>query len=219
MQQNITMSIAKCFLLAAAVAPALAGCATLWPSPAGKDSVEDHKAHKTEMIESFEAKRDAAQFDAAMVRWREGDIRACKELVDKLVMRNPKHRGGRLLRAEIQLDDDKPELAIADVEALVKDDPKDAEASHLLGLLLEAAGRSSEAMPHFERAAQIAPNNHVFAASFQSALVGEPSLEIEGVVATDASPNASSPPMTRTRTPADDLSLNRRTRNITRPTR
>ena len=214
------MIIDKRFWLTTLVAPALTGCATLWPSPqADKDVAVQQKARKTEMVESFEAKRDAAQFDAAMVRWREGDVRACKELVDKLVMRNPKHRGGRLLQAEIQLDDDKPELAIPDVETLVKEDPKDAEASHLLGLLLEAAGRHPESLPHFERAAQIAPNNHVFAASFQSALVGEPSLEIEGVVATDASPNASSPPMTRTRTPADDLSLNRRTRNITRPTR
>ena len=156
------------------VTPMVGGCATVWPSKhVSKDVAEQRTDRKEELIQSFESKRDTAQFEAAMVRWREGDSEGCRELVDKLLARSPKHRGGRLLRAEFRLVEDRPELAVKDIEALVEEIPNDAEAAHLLGLLLEAAGHNDEALAHFERAVQIEPANSVFASSYQTALVGE----------------------------------------------
>ena len=152
----------------------MVGCATVWPSKnATEDVAEQRQNRKAELIQSFEKKRDAAQFEAAMVRWREGDSEGCRELVDKLLARSPKHRGGRLLRAEFRLVEDRAELAVKDIEALVEETPDDAEAVHLLGLLLQAAGRDVEALAQFERAVQIEPANNVFASSYQTALVGE----------------------------------------------
>ena len=225
------MSIVKYLFPATLIIPVFAGCATFWPSKSVTDEAPEKAEEKrAEMVGSFDAKRDVAQFDAAKVRWREGDTSGCKELVGKLLLRNPKHRGGRLLKAELQLEDGKPDLAIADVETLVKEDPKDAEASHMLGLLLEAVERPQEALPHFERAAQIAPENQVFATSYQSALVGEPSLDIEGAVATDTSESgdrrmpmmknhsglASQP---KNQSSFASQSTVRKTRDIRRPTR
>ena len=161
--------------------PWLVGCAATRPvKPLVEDVSKQHHDRKTEIIGSFEKKRDAAQFEAAMVRWQEGDAEGSQELVSTLLSRSPKHRGGRLLRAEFRLVEEKPELAIADIEALVDEDPDDAEAAHLLGLLLEASGRQQEALVHFERATQISPDSGVFAASFQTALIGEPAGQAFG---------------------------------------
>lgn len=153
------------------------GCAS-WPKPAAEDVAELQKQRNAEMIESFEKKRDLAQFEAAMVRWREGDTAACSELVNKLLARTPEHRGGRLLRAELRLLEEKPELAINDIQALVNAEPEDAEAAHMLALLFEAADRPEDALEYYERAARLAPNSQVFATSYHTALVGEPSVQI-----------------------------------------
>jgi tetratricopeptide (TPR) repeat protein len=213
------MSHVKHALFLTLMTPVFTGCATLWPSKLTKDETpEKPEAKREELVGAFDAKRDIAQFDAAKARWQEGDTAGCKELVGKILVRNPKHRGGRLLRAELQLVDGKAELAVAEIQSLVDENPQDAEASHMLGLLLEATGQLQEALSHFERAAQIAPENRVFATSYQSALVGEPSLDVEGVVATD------SPKRSDHRTIAGEdpngfhsTSVARKTRDIKRP--
>ena len=151
-----------------------AGCASVWPpKPAVEDVAVDQQQRKEEMIASFDVKRDEAQFQAAMVRWRERDADGCRELVERLLARSPQHRGGRLLRAEFRLVEERPELAIADIEKLVAEQPADAEAAHMLGLLLEASGRGPESLIHFERASELAPENEVFQTSYHTALVGE----------------------------------------------
>lgn len=155
----------------------LVGCAS-WPKPSIQDVAVEQKKRKGELIESFEKKRDTAQFEAAMVRWREGDMAGCSELVNKLLDRTPEHRSGRLLRAELRLIEDKPQLAISDIESLVETEPEDAEAEHMLGLLLEAADRPQDALAHYERAAQLAPDSEVFATSYNTALVGEPATQM-----------------------------------------
>ena len=155
------------------VIPLAGGCASMGPRMPIGEVAKQQSDRKTQIVQSFEKKRDVAQFEAAMVRWREGDAEGCQELVDKLLARSPKHRGGRLLRAESRLVEEKPELAIADLQALVAEEANDPEAAHLLGLLLEAAERHEEALPYFEKAVQLSPGNTVFAASYQTALVGE----------------------------------------------
>lgn len=157
-------------MMSAVVALAATGCASgFLPKPKVADVAVDQKQRHDEVVAAFEQKRDHAQFEAAMVRWREGDAAGCRELNDKLLARSPKHRRARLLRAEINLLDDKPEVALADVEKLVEENPQDAEACHMLALLLDASGRAPEALAHFERAAELDPASEVFAASYQAA--------------------------------------------------
>jgi len=162
------------FLIASVLAAVPGGCASLWPpKPAVEDVAENSKRRQADAIQSFETKRDLAQFEAAKVRWREGDLRACKDLVTRLLERNPSHRGGRLLRAELELFEGRPDEVLPDVEALAKQDPKDAEALYLLGLLQEEVGRNEDALHNFEKALKIAPENDVYLASYESALLGE----------------------------------------------
>jgi predicted Zn-dependent protease len=168
--QNPFQLATSCIVLAASAA----GCASgFFPKPKAEDVAAAQEKRHEEVVAAFEQKRDSAQFEAAMVRWREGDAAGCRELIEKLIVRNPKHRGGRLLRAEINLLDEKPELALADIEKLVAENPQDAEACHMLALLLEATGRQAEALVHFERAADLAPESEVFAASYQAVRDGE----------------------------------------------
>jgi predicted Zn-dependent protease len=133
-------------LIASALIAVPSGCASVWPpKPAVDDVAQDSKRRQAEAIQSFESKRDLAQFEAAKVRWREGDMRACKDLVNRLLERNPSHRGGRLLRAELELCEGRPNDVLADIEALVQQDANDAEALYLLGLLQEKyAGQSKD---------------------------------------------------------------------------
>lgn len=147
-----------------------AGCAQLSQrAPKDKSHVEAHAEQSAEMVASFESKRDQAQFEAARVRWREGDLPGCREQIDKLLARSPKHRGGRLMRAELRLYENKPEAALPDLEALAAESPQDAEVIHLYGLVLEALGRDAESLTQLKRAAELAPHNEVYAASYQLA--------------------------------------------------
>lgn len=166
-------------LIASVFTTVQGGCASFWPpKPAVEDVAENSKRRQAEAIQSFEAKRDLAQFEAAKVRWREGDLRACKDLVNRLLERNPGHRGGRLLRAELELFEGRPNEVLPDIEALVQEEPNDAEALYLLGLLQEESGQAEEALHNFEKALKISPQNEVYLASYESALLGEPFLGI-----------------------------------------
>jgi tetratricopeptide (TPR) repeat protein len=156
------------------LAASAAGCASgFFPKPKAEDVAVAQEQRHEEVVAAFEEKRDQAQFQAAMIRWREGDAAACRELTEKLLARNPRHRGGRLLRAELNLIDEKPELALADIEKLVAEHPRDAEVCHMLALLFEATGKRAEALAHFERAAELAPESEVIVASYQAARDGE----------------------------------------------
>jgi predicted Zn-dependent protease len=153
------------------------GCAQLSPrAPKEKDHAEVHAEQSAEMVATFETKRDQAQFEAARVRWREGDLPGCREQIDKLLARSPKHRGGRLMRAELRLYENKAEAALPDLEALAADSPKDAEVIHLYGLVLEALGRDAESLTQLQRATELAPHSEVYAASYQLAqeMSGDP---------------------------------------------
>lgn len=165
MKTHLSIAVAGSLLVASAC-----GCASGFSlKPKVKDVAAEQEKRHAEVVATFEQKRDAAQFSAAMVRWQERDIAGCRELNDKLLARNPTHRGGRLLRAEMNLLDEKPELALADIEKLVAENPQDAECFHMLALLLDASGRQAEALTCFEQATELAPGSEVFAASFQAA--------------------------------------------------
>lgn len=168
MSKNPVAPIVICMLLASAL-----GCASgFGRKPRTKDVAAEQEKRHSEVVAAFEQKRDSAQFSAAMVRWQERDLPGCRELTEKLLARNPTHRGGRLLRAELSLLDDKPEVALTDIEKLFAENPEDAEVCHMLALLLDANGRPSDALDHFAQATELAPESEVFAASFQAARDG-----------------------------------------------
>lgn len=140
------------------------GCAT---SPFRAPSTEldpgaKRAAQHEEMLKQFEARRDAAQFLAAMDRWRDGDPFTCEAQLRSLVTRNPDHLEGRRALADLALERGDVAQAETELRSLLVSAPDDAHTHHSLGLLLDMTGRSTEAKPHLARAAELSPDNTFF---------------------------------------------------------
>lgn len=156
---------AQSWLWAMSVAALLTlGCAT---SPFRAPSTEldpgaKRAARHEEMLKQFEARRDAAQFLAAMDRWRDGDPFTCEAQLRSLVTRNPNHLEGRRALADLALERGDVAQAETELRSLLASAPDDAHTHHSLGLLLDMTGRSAEAKPHLARAAELSPDNTFF---------------------------------------------------------
>jgi tetratricopeptide (TPR) repeat protein len=85
-----------------AVAAAL-GCASvkLPAFPEVKDVAPQRKARGAAALREFEQGRDFAEYEAALARWREQDLPGCRERLETLLARNPRHADARLLMAEL----------------------------------------------------------------------------------------------------------------------
>jgi len=141
----------------------LCGCAGVrLPSPSTRDVKVEHAQRKEDIVRDFEIHRDQAQYQAALGRFRAGDIKGCRQLVDQLLARRPKNADARLLLAELLYDTD-PAASRQHIERAAADDPNNAQAHHSLALLLDADGKHDEAKVHFDRARQLEPHNEVYA--------------------------------------------------------
>lgn len=120
-------------------------------SPRGKDRQES-------AIAAFEAQRDAAQLQAALSRWNEGNEAACEQLLTALVDRKPEYADARLQLAELHLYRGELELAEQHLREALKHAPQRAELHDCLARVLEAGSRSSESSVHFQKAAELDPS-------------------------------------------------------------
>ncbi len=153
------------------VALALAtGCASLrLPAAPVPDIANQQRKRREQAVADFDQKRDTAEYQAALSCWRHGDVAGCRQTLVSLLKRNPKHRQAGLLLAELHLADQQPEEARRQAEAVLALYPDDAQAHHVLGLALEAAGQGEAARSHFEQAVQLDPKNETYALSRQTA--------------------------------------------------
>src|SRR4029077_14886335 len=79
--------------------------------------------------------------------------------------RNPKHYEARLLLAELCLSEEDFEEARKNLELAISERSQDAHSQHMMGLLLETMGEESEALDYYRRAAELEPDNEIYAAS------------------------------------------------------
>ena len=112
-----------------------------------------------EVARRFSQRRDAAEFEEALSRWNEQDLRGCREALDRLLSRNPAHREARLLLADLLVAVHQPREALAEVQKALTAYPHDADVQYALALMLDANGRSGEALAYYEQAAKTAPDN------------------------------------------------------------
>lgn len=122
------------------------------------------KKQSAQMVRDFEAKRDQTQLQAARSRWSQGDGEGCSVLLGKLLMRSPGHREAILLLAEVHLVEEMSAEALPAVKKFVEANPRDAAAQHAFGLLLQAAGDEAAGHEHLAIAAQLEPENRLYAA-------------------------------------------------------
>jgi tetratricopeptide (TPR) repeat protein len=150
-----------------------AGCAGLGvPHPLPADMAEKRQDRAEEAVREFESKRDLAELQAALAHWNRGDVKACEESLRRLLDRNPDHREARLLMAEVCLADHRPQAAYEQVQQALAAHPHDAQVQYTTGLVLDATGQGDPALAYYERAAELEPDNEVYALGYQTALEG-----------------------------------------------
>jgi len=169
-----------------------AGCAVLKapkvPDAPVPDVAEQRHERNEKVIEEFEARRDFAEYQAALGYWHREDFDGCEATLSRLLQRNPNHLPAHLLAAEVCLRQDRRREAIEHLDAALKAHPNDPQALHAKGLVLDAMDQSTEALVYYERAMERAPEEELFAVSYHTALE---SIE-EG-----ARPAAAAPPRPR----------------------
>lgn len=160
-----------------ALLAAMSGCAGVDPiQPASDTPGAERTKRQRELIDDFSQRRDHAQYQAALQNWDAGDPAGCRGLVNKLLERNPGHKEGRQLLADLYLDDGAPHRAKEVLDQLVAEFPNDAQIHHSLGLLSETMGDHDSAVQHLSRAVELEPENELYRLCHQSALnsqVGE----------------------------------------------
>ncbi len=165
------IKLITCLFPAAAILLLSSGCASfpgtkeLWSS----DFAEKRRERNEEAIRSFENNRDQAQYQAALARWEENDLKGCRETLERLLVRNPRHLEAQLLLAEVNLMEKRPQEALRQVDEALCAHPDHARALYTKGLVLDAIGQSAGAIACYEQAARAEPENKEYALSYQAA--------------------------------------------------
>jgi Flp pilus assembly protein TadD len=135
-------------------------------APAAEPTSEDRAA---DVVRDFEQKRDDAQYSAAAQCLSKGDLSASQTSLQQLLVRSPEHRAARLLLAEVFVCQGQPQMAAMQLETAGKHHPHDAEIEHTLGLVRDSMDQIDAALVHYRRAAELAPDNNLYAASLEAA--------------------------------------------------
>jgi len=149
--------------LAALVAALGSGCAATGPvvtkskppSPLSPDQ-------KAQAIAHFEGQRDNAQLQAALNRWKEGNMDACERALSSLVENRPQFVDARVQYGEFLLAKENPAAAAHQLQDALKLAPDRADIHHSLGVALEAGGNHEVAADHFRKALALDPENQVY---------------------------------------------------------
>lgn len=175
-------------VVAAADAPAARAGAES-PPPPGKSSTNSAVANSSsiptsstagisdarqrrllEVAADFDHRRDEAQYQAALNRWREDDAAGCRETLIQLLNRSPNHCPARLLLADVQLSEGNSKAALEQARQVLAVEPQNAEAHHVMGLTLDALGETAAAISHYEQATRLDSQNEQYAACYHSAI-------------------------------------------------
>ncbi len=156
------------------------------PEMPGAPNIHPMRKDRAEQaVKDFDRQRDEAQYQAAATSWRQGDYVACNEALDKILARNPAHRNSLLLRADVDLEHDRPTEAVDTLRKAVQAHPQDAEVAYKLALALEADHQVSEALHFFQTASQLAPTEAKYSDAYQFA---KSAVEAEGEPSSAATP-------------------------------
>jgi tetratricopeptide (TPR) repeat protein len=141
----------------------------------------------SETVRNFESRRDNAQLQGALARFRSGNTAEAQDLIGVIVKRNPEHLAARIAMAELLLMQDNPEEALQHLEFVAKRAPNDVSTKHLLGVAHEALGQMDVALACYQQAAKLEPQNEIYQTSYQCALEaagGRPAANLASLPAT-----------------------------------
>ncbi len=143
------------------------GCATVDKQLAEipDDVTPTRNVREEEAVTEFEQTRDSALYQAALARWRDGDAVESESLLTRLLQRNDEHREARLMLADLYAATGKSKAAEQHLRLLIERKADDAQAHHSLGMLLDMTGKVDEAQNHLQKAAELEPENELYAIS------------------------------------------------------
>ncbi len=142
------------------------GCATTQPSPPGAAATVTPDAPPPPSPRVHEA--DQAQWQQALAQAHQGDLAGCEQGLRDLLGRQPGHRDGRMMLADLLAERGQVAEAEQQFREVLARYPSDAQAHHSLGLLLEASLRQHEALACYRAALRHAPDNRLYALSLES---------------------------------------------------
>jgi tetratricopeptide (TPR) repeat protein len=135
----------------------LAGCQSMGVlKPPVDDLTPIKKARKEAAVRQFEEQRDFAEFKAAESAWDRGDIDVCRQTLETLLRRNPRHKDALLLLADACLENEQPEEATKHLEAALAAHPNDPGVHQAMGVLMDRLGRPENALAHYRQAGELA---------------------------------------------------------------
>jgi len=162
----------------------LGGCAGWKSNLVAPPVTPERLERKADVVQAFEARRDAAALEAALDRWRSGDAAGCEARLRAILQRRPDDLEVRLRLGEVLAARGNADGAERELRAVLEKQPERAEVRHALGLVLVAAGRVDEARPQLARAAELEPENEIYRASLES-LAAVP-IQAQAIAATTA---------------------------------
>jgi Flp pilus assembly protein TadD len=181
----------------------LCGCAGWKTNLVAPPVTPKRLERKSDAVQAFEARRDAAALEAALDRWQSGDAAGCEARLRAILQRRPDDVEARLRLGEVLAARGDLPAAERELRAVLETQPERAEARHALGLLLVAAGRVDEARPQLVRAAELEPANDIYRASLESlaarSAISAATAAPTGAAAAPApvpTPNRAAPPRT-----------------------
>lgn len=137
------------------------GCAS-WKERLQPPSITPSRQERAaEVVRDFEERRDAAQLQAALDRFSQGNLDQAEIMLAAIIKRRPGYVPARLRMAELLWSKQDP-AAEEHLRAVVQAEPQSAEAHHALGLVLDGTGRADEARQHLAKAAELEPDNEIF---------------------------------------------------------
>lgn len=131
---------------------------------------ETREQRLREVAADFDRRRDEAQYQAALNRWRQDDATGCREALGQLLARTPSHCKALLLLADVEMSEGSPKAALEEARQVLALEPKNAEAHHVMGLALDALGETAAAIAHYEQATRLDSQNEQYAACYHAAL-------------------------------------------------
>jgi len=148
----------------------LTGCAGWKQTLQPKTAMETREERAKEAVQDFEERRDAAQLEAAVDRWKQQDVGRAEAMLSAIVNRRPDYVEARVLLAEV-LWSRNDASAESHLRAVLELQPNRADAHHALGLLLDGTGQAEEARQHLSKAAELEPANEVYRETSESLAV------------------------------------------------
>jgi len=142
------------------------GCAATKPIVSkGKLPPPLSQDQKAQAMSQFESQRDNAQLQAAINRWKEGNMDACERALNSLVEQRPQFVDARVQYGEFLLAKENPAAAIHQLQDALTLAPDRADIHHSLGIALEAGGNQTAAAEHFRKALALDPKNELYQAA------------------------------------------------------